>query len=42
MLAEVVDDIRRRAELLELCPPAFCSFKDMNHFEELLVIEPQG
>lgn len=42
MLAEIVDDIRRRVDVLELCPPAFCSFRDMNHFEELLVIEPQG
>ncbi len=42
MLAEVAEDIRQRAEVLALCPPAFCSFEDMNHFEELLVIEPQG
>lgn len=42
MLAEVAEDIRQRADVLALCPPAFCSFEDMNHFEELLVIEPQG
>lgn len=42
MLAEVAEDIRQRADVLALCPPAFCSFEDMNHFEELLLIEPQG
>ncbi|RKE84226.1 DUF1868 domain-containing protein [Rhizobium sp. AG855] len=40
-LAEVVEDIRQRAPILSLRPPAFCSFEDMNHFEELLVLEPQ-
>lgn len=42
MLAEVAEGIRQRADVLALSPPAFCSFEDMNHFEELLVIEPQG
>jgi hypothetical protein len=39
-LAEVVEEIRRRAPTIALRPPAFCSFEDMNHFEELLVLEP--
>jgi hypothetical protein len=39
MLDEVVADINRRAPVLELNPPAFCSFADMNHFEELRVFE---
>ncbi|MCX5577624.1 DUF1868 domain-containing protein [Kaistia terrae] len=30
--------IAREAPILELRPPAFCSFDDMNHFEELLVL----
>ncbi|WFP64843.1 DUF1868 domain-containing protein [Mesorhizobium sp. WSM4904] len=29
----------REAPVIELRPPAFCSFKDMEHFEELLVLE---
>jgi hypothetical protein len=41
-LAEVVHEIRQQAPILSLKPPAFCSFEDMNHFEELLVLEPQG
>lgn len=36
------DDCRallaREAPILELRPPAFCSFDDMNHFEERLVL----
>ncbi|RJT40431.1 DUF1868 domain-containing protein [Mesorhizobium waimense] len=28
----------REAPVIELRPPAFCSFKDMNHFEELLAL----
>ncbi|MBP1852656.1 DUF1868 domain-containing protein [Rhizobium halophytocola] len=38
MLAEVVEDIARRAPVLDLKAPAFCRFEDMNHFEELLVL----
>ena len=34
MLQEVADDICRRAPVLELEPPAFCTFNDMNHFEK--------
>lgn len=28
----------RQAPMIELRPPAFCSFRDMEHFEELLVL----
>jgi hypothetical protein len=38
-LAGAVEEIRRRAPVLALRPPAFCSFEDMNHFEELLVFD---
>lgn len=38
MLREVAEDIRRRAPVLDLKAPAFCSFADMNHFEELMVL----
>lgn len=41
MLDEVVEDIRARVDYLELNPPAFCAFNDMNHFEELVVLEPR-
>ena len=37
MLDEVVADISERAPILELNPPAFCTFEDMNHFAELQV-----
>ncbi|CDX32937.1 conserved hypothetical protein [Mesorhizobium sp. ORS 3359] len=30
--------LEREAPVIELKPPAFCSFKDMKHFEELLVL----
>jgi len=39
-LEDVAADIRRRSPVIELRPPAFCAFDDMNHFEELLVFEP--
>jgi hypothetical protein len=39
MLNEVVADINAATPVLELRPPAFCSFNDMNHFEELEVFE---
>lgn len=38
MLREVAEDIRRRVPVLDLRPPAFCSFEDMNHFEKLVVL----
>lgn len=37
-LDSVVEDIRNNAGTIELRPPAFCSFEDMNHFEELRVL----
>ncbi|MBO3760952.1 DUF1868 domain-containing protein [Ciceribacter sp. L1K22] len=42
MLDEVAKDIQRRAPVLELKPPTFCSFEDMNHFEELIVLPVSG
>jgi hypothetical protein len=39
MLDEVADDIRRKAPVFELAPPAFCVFEDMNHFHELLIFD---
>ncbi|MEP9372936.1 DUF1868 domain-containing protein [Mesorhizobium sp. KR1-2] len=39
MLDEVAADIRRQAPILELDPPAFCWFEDMNHFSELLIFD---
>jgi hypothetical protein len=30
--------LARQAPVIELRPPAFCSFKDMKHFEELLIL----
>ncbi|MDL2404302.1 DUF1868 domain-containing protein [Rhizobium calliandrae] len=41
MLDQVAADIRATAPIIEMRPPAFCSFDDMNHFEELLVFEFQ-
>lgn len=38
-LKEIVDDLREAAPIIELAPPAFCSFEDMNHFEELVVLK---
>lgn len=38
-LDEVVEEIRQRAPVIALRPPAFCCFDDMNHFEELLVLD---
>ena len=37
MLDEVATEIRQKMPVLELDPPAFCSFEDMNHFCQLLV-----
>ncbi|WHO73697.1 DUF1868 domain-containing protein [Rhizobium sp. BT03] len=39
MLDEVAEDIRRKAPVFELTPPAFCVFEDMNHFHELLIFD---
>ncbi|WP_417309745.1 DUF1868 domain-containing protein [Devosia sp.] len=40
MFDELVETIAAQAPVLQLRPPAFCSFEDMNHFEELLVLAP--
>ncbi len=40
-LDQIVADIRQSAPVIELNPPAFCTFEDMNHFEELLVFAPK-
>ncbi|MBO9100263.1 MULTISPECIES: DUF1868 domain-containing protein [unclassified Rhizobium] len=37
LLDEIGSDVRERCPILELRPPAFCAFDDMNHFEELMV-----
>ncbi|PDS79521.1 DUF1868 domain-containing protein [Rhizobium sp. L43] len=39
MLDDVAEDIRRKAPVFELTPPAFCVFEDMNHFHELLIFD---
>jgi len=39
MLDDAAAALRAEVPVLELRPPAFCSFGDMNHFEELLVFE---
>ena len=35
---ESLSFLEREAPVIELTPPAFCSFTDMKHFEELLVL----
>lgn len=40
MLEAASEDIRRQAPVLELRPPAFCRFADMNRFEPIRVLEP--
>ena len=37
MLDEQLAFLREQAPVIALDPPAFCSFEDMNHFEELIV-----
>ncbi|OWV66988.1 hypothetical protein ATY76_15190 [Rhizobium sp. R339] len=39
MLDAVAADIRRKTPVLELTPPAFCVFEDMNHFHERLIFD---
>jgi hypothetical protein len=39
MLDEVAADIRKKMPVLELTPPAFCAFEDMNHFHEVLIFD---
>ncbi|UXN59924.1 DUF1868 domain-containing protein [Phyllobacterium zundukense] len=38
LLDECLLYLESAAPIIEIRPPAFCSFKDMNHFEELLVL----
>lgn len=40
MLEEQLAYLQRETPVVELDPPAFCSFEDMHHFEELLVFVP--
>jgi len=37
VLAEQLAYLKERSPVVDLDPPAFCSFEDMNHFEELIV-----
>ncbi|WP_319530615.1 DUF1868 domain-containing protein [uncultured Cohaesibacter sp.] len=37
-LVEILEDLQEAAPIIELEPPAFCSFVDMNHFERLKVL----
>lgn len=39
MLDEELEKLRAAAPVIEMRPPAFCEFKDMNHFKELLVFD---
>nr|WP_325265464.1 DUF1868 domain-containing protein [uncultured Rhizobium sp.] len=41
MLDEVTAEIQRAAPVLQLRPPAFCSFEDMNHFHELMIFDSE-
>jgi hypothetical protein len=38
VLDESLDLLRRAAPVIELREPAFCRFRDMKHFEELLIL----
>lgn len=40
MLDECLLDLRREDPIIQMHPPAFCEFRDMNHFEELIVFDP--
>ncbi|MEI2299037.1 DUF1868 domain-containing protein [Ensifer sp. MJa1] len=42
MLNEQLAFLRQQTPVIELDPPAFCSFEDMNHFEELIVFSGQS
>ncbi|EPR19045.1 hypothetical protein L905_02170 [Agrobacterium sp. TS43] len=39
MLDEELEKLRAAAPVIEMRPPAFCEFKDMNHFNELVVFD---
>ena len=38
-LDDLVEEINTRAPVIDLQPPAYCCFEDMNHFEELLIFK---
>lgn len=40
VLGEQLAFLQSASPVITLNPPAFCSFQDMNHFEELLVLDP--
>ena len=39
MLDEELEKLRAAAPVIEMRPPAFCEFMDMNHFKELIVFD---
>jgi len=39
MLDEELEKLRVAAPVIQMRPPAFCEFKDMNHFKELVVFD---
>ncbi|XHE12975.1 DUF1868 domain-containing protein [Agrobacterium deltaense] len=39
MLDEELEKLRAAAPIIEMRPPAFCEFIDMNHFKELIVFD---
>lgn len=39
MLDEELEKLRAAAPVIEMRPPAFCEFKDMNHFKELVIFD---
>jgi hypothetical protein len=39
MLDEELEKLRAAAPVMEMRPPAFCEFRDMNHFKELVVFD---
>jgi hypothetical protein len=41
MLVEQLAYLKEQTPVVDLNPPAFCSFEDMNHFEELIVFAKQ-
>ena len=42
MLDRALATLRENAPVIALRPPAFCTFDDMNHFEERLVFAPEA
>jgi hypothetical protein len=39
MLDEELEKLRAAAPVIEMRPPAFCEFRDMNHFKELVAFD---